>query len=284
MPEDSSLRPAYKILYFCTRHIRCFRFTIQPRMMPYKVLPIVMSLFSFLGCGRSKTPAYPADTVTARDGSEVTITFFKHASLAVDAGPGRRIYIDPVGSLADYSAQPKADLILVTHSHDDHFDRAAIERLATSKTDILCDRTVAEGFDMECHVMRPGSIATPRDYVKIEAVAAYNTTDGHLKFHPKMREDCGYLLTVGGLRIYIAGDTEPTPEMKALRDIDIAFLPVNQPYTMTVDQAVEAVRAMKPRIFYPYHYGQVDEQTDIERLVREIRALNSTEIRIQPME
>jgi len=102
MPEDSSLRPAYKILYFCARHIRCFRFTIQPRMMPYKVLPIVMSLFSFLGCGRSKTHAYPADTFTARDGSEVTITFFKHASLAVDAGPGRRIYIDPVGSLTDY--------------------------------------------------------------------------------------------------------------------------------------------------------------------------------------
>ena len=228
-------------------------------------------------------PAYPTDTLPTPNGRTVQVTFFKHASLAFDID-GRRIYVDPVGSFADYASLPKADLILVTHSHDDHFDRAAIERLATSKTDILCDRTVAEGFDMECHVMRPGSIATPRDYVKIEAVAAYNTTDGHLKFHPKMREDCGYLLTVGGLRIYIAGDTEPTPEMKALRDIDIAFLPVNQPYTMTVDQAVEAVRAMKPRIFYPYHYGQVDEQTDIERLVREIRALNSTEIRIQPME
>ena len=250
----------------------------------YKAIFIVMSILSFFGCGRPKTPAYPADSFTAHDGSELTLTFYKHASLAIDAGPGRRIYVDPVGSLADYSAQPKADLILVTHAHDDHFDRALIERLSTSKTDLLCARTVAEAFEMECHVMRPGSIATPRDYVKVEAVAAYNTTDGHLKFHPKMREDCGYLLTIGGTRIYIAGDTEPTPEMKALRDIDIALLPVNQPYTMTVDQAVEVVRNMKPLVFYPYHYGQVDEQTDIARLVREIEFFGTTEIRIQPME
>jgi len=242
-----------------------------------------MSLLSFFGCGR-KTPAYPTDTLTARDGSVLTVTFYKHASLAIDAGGGRRIYVDPVGSLADYSSQPKADLILVTHSHDDHFDRAAIERLSTSKTDMLCDRTVAGAFDMECHVMRPGSVATPRDYVRIEAVAAYNTSEGHLKFHPKEREDCGYLLTIGGTRIYIAGDTEPTPEMKALRDIDIAFLPVNQPYTMTVEQAVEAVKTLRPRIFCPYHYGQVDEKTDLDRLVREIEALGVTEIRIRPME
>ncbi|MDE7305665.1 MAG: MBL fold metallo-hydrolase, partial [Alistipes sp.] len=115
-------------------------------------------------------------------------------------------------------------------------------------------------------------------------VAAYNTTEGCLQFHPKQREDCGYLLTIGGMRIYIAGDTEPTPEMKALRDVDIAFLPVNQPYTMTVDQAVEVIRHMKPVLFYPYHYGQVEEQTDLDRLAREVEALGTTEIRIRPME
>ena len=115
----------------------------------------------------------------------------------------------------------------------------------------LCDRTSAEAFEMNCYTMRPGSVATPRDYLKVEAVAAYNTTDGHLQFHPKDREDCGYILTLGGSRIYIAGDTEPTPELKALKNIDIAFLPVNQPYTMTVDQAVEAVKAIRPTIFYP---------------------------------
>ena len=90
------------------------------------------------------------------------------------------------------------------------------------------------------------------------------------------------VLTIGGTRIYIAGDTEPTPELKALRKIDIAFLPVNQPYTMTVDQAVEAVKALKPAIFYPYHYGEVDEKTDIDRLARELEGV--TEVRIRPME
>ena len=90
------------------------------------------------------------------------------------------------------------------------------------------------------------------------------------------------VLTIGGTRIYIAGDTEPTPELQALRKIDIAFLPVNQPYTMTVDQAVEAVKAIRPTIFYPYHYGEVEEKTDIDRLARELEGV--TEVRIRPME
>lgn len=243
-----------------------------------------MSILSFFGCSRTKTPACPTDTLTARDGTEFTIGFHHHASLSIRIGD-RHIYIDPVaGPGMNPGALPKADLILLTHSHSDHFDLAAVEKLSTSKTDILSDRTTAEAFGMEGHVMRPGSIAAPRDYVKIEAVAAYNTTRDRQQFHPKLREDCGYLLTLGGTRIYIAGDTEPTPEMKALRDVDIAFLPVNQPYTMTVDQAVEAVKALRPVIFYPYHYGQVEEKTDIERLVREVEALGTTEIRVFPME
>ncbi len=239
-----------------------------------------MSLFSRFG-SRKTAPAYPTDLVTLRDGSQASIRFFKHASLAIGVD-GKWIYIDPVGEYADYAALPKADLVLVTHSHYDHFDRAAIEALEDSATDILCDRTTAEAFDMECTVMRPGCTATPRGYVKVEAIAAYNTTGERHQFHPREREDCGYVLTLGGTRIYIAGDTEPTPEMEALRDIDIAFLPVNQPYTMTVDQAVAAIRKLRPKIFYPYHYGEVEERTDIGRLVRELQHI--AEVRIRPME
>ncbi len=240
-----------------------------------------MSLLSLFVRGHAKAPEYPSDTLTARDGTEITLHFFKHASLSLSVG-GKRIYVDPVSANADYSALPKADVVLITHSHYDHLDIAAVEQILTPDTEIVCDRTSAEAFEMNCHTMRPGSVALPRDYVKVEAVAAYNTTPGHLQFHPKDREDCGYVLTIGGTRIYLSGDTEPTPEMKSLKNIDIAFLAVNQPYTMTVDQAVEAVKILRPAIFYPYHYGEVEEKTDIERLARELEGI--TEVRIRPME
>ena len=241
----------------------------------------IMSLLTFFGCGRSKAPEYPSDTLTARDGREMRFHFFKHASLAIETG-GKWIYVDPVSEYADYASLPKGDLVLITHSHHDHLDITAVDRILTPETEILCDRTSAEAFEMNCYTMRPGSVATPRDYVKIEAVAAYNTTPGHLQFHPKDREDCGYVLTIGGTRIYVAGDTEPTPELKKLKNIDIAFLPVNQPYTMTVDQAVEAVKAIRPAIFYPYHYGEVEEKTDLERLTQELDGV--TEVLIRPLE
>jgi len=230
---------------------------------------------------KKAAPLYPADTLTARDGRPIVLTFFKHASLAVDFA-GRRIYVDPVGGYADYAHLPEADAVLVTHSHYDHLDRAAVETLTTPATALLCDRTSAEAFDFDCFTMTPGTAAEPFEGIRIEAVAAYNTTEGHLQFHPKEREDCGYVLTLGGTRIYIAGDTEPTPELRSLEGIDVAFLPVNQPYTMTVDQAVEAVRALRPAIFYPYHYGEVETVTDLGRLTRETAGL--TEIRIRPME
>ncbi len=240
---------------------------------------IIMSLFSFFGC--SKRPSYPTDTLPTRDGGEVTIHFHAHASLAIQRGDSY-IYIDPVMEHADYSRLPKAEIVVVTHHHSDHFDRQAVDELTTRQSEVVCDRTSAEAFEMNCHTMRPGSIATPREWVKIEAVAAYNTSEGHTQFHPKEREDCGYILTINGTRIYIAGDTEPTPEMRALKGIDVAFLPVNQPYTMTVDQAVEAIKAIRPTIFYPYHYGQVEEQTDLERLKAELEGV--CEVRIFPME
>ena len=247
----------------------------------YAIL-LLMSIFSLFGCGAKQAPAYPADTLTTRDGTEITITFFAHASLAIRVGEDYHIYIDPVSEFADCSRLPKADLVLITHEHGDHFDRAAVDELTTRRSEILCSRVVAEAFDMECHTMRPGSIAAPHAGITVEAVAAYNTSEGHTQFHPREREDCGYVLTIGGTRIYIAGDTELTPEMAALEAIDIAFLPVNQPYTMTVEQAVEAVKAIRPAIFYPYHYGQVEQPTDVGQLAAELSGI--TEVRIRPMQ
>ena len=147
----------------------------------------------------------------------------------------------------------------------------------------MCDRTSSETLGGKFLTMKPGDTLAPRDYLSIEAVPAYNTSEDRLQFHPREREDCGYVLTIGGTRIYTPGRRgKLQPEMKALRGIDIAFLPVNQPYTMTVDQAVDAVKAIRPAIFYPYHYGEVEEKTDIDRLSRELTDI--TEIRIRPME
>ena len=239
-----------------------------------------MSLFSIFG--GSKKPQYPTDEVVYGDDNKVIFTLFKHASLSITIGD-KIIYTDPVAAYAKYAQLPKADIVLVTHSHYDHLDRAAIDDVTTRDSIIICDKTSAEAFEGECVLMTPGMKAVAFDKIHIEAIAAYNTTEGHTDFHPKAREDCGYVLTIDNkLRIYIPGDTEPTPEMLALKDIDVACLPVNQPYTMTVDQAVAAIKVLKPKIFYPIHYGEVEEKTDIERLCKELEGV--TDVRVFPME
>ena len=239
-----------------------------------------MSLLSIFGCG-PRTPQHPVDTFEAPDGTEVKITFFAHASLAIEARD-KHIYVDPTEGAAEYSRLPKADLVLVTHSHYDHLDRAAIDDVTTRNTTIICDKTSAETFDFECTTMTPGMTTHPFAWLHVEACPAYNISEGRTQFHPREREDCGYLLSVGGLRIYIPGDTEDTDELLSLRGIDVLMLPVNQPYTMTVGQAVRAVKAIRPKVFYPIHYGQVDEKTDLDLLCRELEGV--TDVRIRPME
>ena len=238
-----------------------------------------MSLFSKL-FGGSSAPQYPTDEIQI-NGRTVKLTFFAHASIAIEY-EGRVIYVDPVKENAEYEKLPKADMILVTHSHYDHFDMAAIDAVQTPETRILLDKTSAEGFQGDCYTMLPGGVAEPFADIRVEAVAAYNTSEHQLQFHPKEREDCGYVVTLGGdVRIYISGDTEPTAEQAALKGIDIAFVCVNQPYTMTPEQAVAAVKSLQPKIYYPYHYGQVDESTDVEALARMLDGV--TDVRIRPL-
>lgn len=238
-----------------------------------------MSILSKLFGGKA-APKYACDELEI-NGEKLKLTFFAHASLAIEYA-GKHIYLDPVSDNADYARLPKADVILVSHSHYDHFDMAAIENLQKEDTHILLDKTSAEGFVGECYTMLPGAVAEPFADVKVEAVAAYNTSEHQLQFHPKEREDCGYIVTLGGaVRIYMSGDTEPTEELRAVKDIDIAFISVNQPYTMTPEQAVEAVKAIQPKIYYPYHYGQVDEPTDVEALAKMLDG--ECDVRIRPL-
>lgn len=239
-----------------------------------------MGFFAKLFGGSKPTAEYPSDIVEI-NGKQLKLTFFAHASIAIEY-EGRTIYVDPVVGNARYEELPKADMILVTHSHYDHFDMAAIEAVQRPDTHILLDKTSAEGFQGDCYTMLPGSVAEPYADIRVEAVAAYNTSESQLQFHPKEREDCGYILTLGGaVRIYISGDTEPTEEQRAIRNIDIAFICVNQPYTMKPEQAVEAVKALQPKIYYPYHYGQVDEPTDVEALKKMLDSV--CDVRIRPL-
>ena len=239
-----------------------------------------MSLLRRLFGGKTTTKEYPTEEVNI-NGKSLRLRFFAHASIAIEYEE-RWIYVDPVMENADYSTLPKADVILVTHHHFDHFDMAAIEALQKEDTRLLLDKTSAEGLGGDCYTMLPKGVAEPIPGIKVEAVAAYNTTEEHTDFHPKHREDCGYVVELGeAVRIYISGDTEPTEEMMALRDIDIAFLSVNQPYTMTPQQVVEVVNAIHPKIFYPYHYGQVDEPTDVEALARTLQDI--VNVRIRPL-
>jgi len=200
--------------------------------------------------------AQKTDEFTTKSGKKVTITCIKHASLEINYN-GVEIQVDPVGMWVkpetDYATYPKANIILITHEHKDHFDKAAIQDLRTPATSIYVNPAVYNLYKNGI-VMRNGDAIDYADDIRIEAVPAYNTTAGREQFHPKGRDN-GYVLTLDGLRIYIAGDTEDIPEMENLKDIDIAFLPCNQPYTMTVEQVARAAKVIKPKVLFPYHYS-----------------------------
>ena len=199
-----------------------------------------------------------------RNGLDIKITFIKHGSLVFEYA-GQTIYVDPVMEYADYTKMPQADFILVTHQHSDHFDTIAIKALAKASTKIVANKEVVDVLKKGVAMANNEDISLSQT-VHVKTVPAYNTTKGRLQFHPKGVGN-GYILTIDGTKIYIAGDTEFINEMKSLKGkIDVAFLPVNQPYTMTVEQALKAVKAIAPKIFYPYHYGLTDEQTDIRAL------------------
>lgn len=206
------------------------------------------------------TTKYEVETFFTREGNPVAITLIKHGTLALSY-KGKTIHADPVSGLGkptDYAAEfPKADVILVTHEHGDHFDREAIAALyEEGKTRLITNARCAEMLGWG-EVMANSDTGKILEEIDIQAVPAYNYTEGRTQFHPQGRDN-GFVLTFNGLRIYIAGDTEDIPEMALIKDIDVAFLPVNQPYTMTVEQCVNAAKVLNPKVLIPYHFGQTD--------------------------
>ncbi|MBP1699989.1 MAG: putative Zn-dependent hydrolase of beta-lactamase fold protein [Deltaproteobacteria bacterium] len=220
---------------------------------------------------------FETDTIKTSAG-DLKITFIGHGTLMFNFG-GKVIHVDPYSDVADYASLPKADLILLTHEHRDHLDLKALNGVRTEKTVVVlteaCAQQVQGGI-----VMKNGDVKAVEG-LKIEAVPAYNLVhkrDTGQPFHPKGTGN-GYIIAFGEKRVYVAGDTENTPEMKALKNIDIAFLPMNLPYTMTPEMVADAAKAFKPKILYPYHFGE----TDASKVVSLLKGTPEIEVRIRKM-
>jgi L-ascorbate metabolism protein UlaG (beta-lactamase superfamily) len=216
--------------------------------------------------------------IIATSGGDLEVTFIGHGSLMLNYG-GKIIHVDPFSKLVDYATLPKADIVLLTHHHRDHLDPAALEQLRTDDSIVvlteICAQTVRGGIIMKNEDVQVIAGIT------VAAVPAYNLVhkrDTGQVFHPK-GEGNGYIMTLGDARLYIAGDTENIPEMKRLRDIDYAFLPMNLPYTMTPEMVADAARKFKPKVLYPYHYGE----TDPARIVALLNGTPEVEVRIRSM-
>ena len=230
--------------------------------------------------GQQNQQSYEVDTFKTKSGKTIRFHALVHASIRVEYD-GKEIEIDPVTKLGnktvDFTAMPKADYIFVTHEHQDHFDREALKILTAQQTSLVTNKRCADMLGSG-KVMANGDKLQLADDITVEAVPAYNITEGRQQYHPKGRDN-GYILTIDGLRIYIAGDTEDIPEMASVSDIDIAFLPCNQPFTMTTDQLVRAARIVKPMVLFPYHYGQ----TDVSKLPSQLQG-DGIDVRIRHYE
>lgn len=228
-------------------------------------LLIMAGIISVFSSPAAAAQSFVTDVIKTNAG-DLQITFLGHGSLMLSWG-GKVIQVDPVLQVADYSKLPQADLILITHDHPDHLDAKAIAMLTHSgKTTIVLTETCATKVKGGM-IMKNGDIKTLAD-MRIEAVPVYNIvhmrSDGK-PYHPKGVGN-GYVLTFGDKRVYVAGDTENIPEMKNLSAIDVAFLPMNLPYTMSPEMAAAAARSFKPRILYPYHFGETDTRKIVDLL------------------
>lgn len=236
---------------------------------------LIMLSLSFMNPGIFSQD-YEKDVIPT-SGGDLEITFIKHATLMMEYN-NLVIHVDPVSMFGtDYSTMPKADLILLTHEHGDHLDPDAIAQIRTDHTTTIlnsgCYKSLGFG-----EVMANGDHKTVAG-IEIDAVPAYNLT---VPNHPKGVGN-GYVLQFGGkevFKVYIAGDTENIPEMSDLEDIDVAFLPMNKPYTMSPEQVAESARRIRPKILYPYHYSD----TNTDELLKLLQDEEDIEVRIRQMQ
>ena len=225
----------------------------------------------------ARAMAHGADVFETPAG-KITVHPVSHASFVMET-PAGTIYSDPVGDAAAYAEFPKPDLVTVTHEHGDHYSAETLDALVTDSTRLLVNPAVMamlpENLKSKAEAIENGG-STAIAGVKIDAIPAHNLTEGRMKFHPPGRDN-GYVMTFsaaegdGTFRVYISGDTEDVPEMRALENIDLAFVCMNLPFTMTAETAASAVAEFKPKAVYPYHYrgrnGGTQDPAKFARLV-----------------
>ena len=238
---------------------------------------LILFVLMFFTFSSAANEPYETDIIKTSAG-DLTITFIGHGTLMFTFGT-KIIHVDPFTKVADYATFPKADVILITHEHYDHLDLKALALVRTEKTKMVlneaCSKQVKNGI-----IMKNGDVQTVNG-LKIEAIPAYNLIhkrENGQPFHPKGVGN-GYIITFGDKRVYVAGDTENIPEMKSLREIDCAFLPMNLPYTMTPEMVADAAKAFRPKILYPYHFGD----TDTSKLLKLLQDQKEIEVRIRNM-
>ncbi len=246
---------------------------------PFVSILVVAALVIGVGSASSAERA-TQDTLDTANGPLV-IHPIEHATFVMEWN-GRTVYVDPVGGAERFADFSSPDLVLVTHVHSDHMSADTLAAVTSTDTPVLAPASVAEALDDRAPagltILAHGS-RFDNGGITVEALPAYNLDPTRLQFHPRERNDNSYLVIVGGLRLYISGDTEDIPEMRSLRNIDAAFICMNLPYTMTVEQAADAVLDFAPHIVYPYHYRGKNGMSDLEQFTALVSADPSIEVR-----
>ena len=239
---------------------------VQRRAVVSALAALPIASFAASHLAWAQHAGHAADTIPTADG-DISVHPIEHASVVLTHGD-HVIYVDPVGGASLYEGLPAPTAILITHGHGDHFDVPTLEAIAGSAP-IIANQDVfdklPEALKGQAEALANGG-TTDHAGLPVEATTAHNITEDRMQYHP-VGVGNGYLITFADKVVYVAGDTEPTPEMLELSGIEAAFLPMNLPYTMTPEQAVEAINTFKPRIVYPYHYGESDLsvlETDVE--------------------
>lgn len=248
---------------------------MQPKIIKIAILTTATGLLVAMGAAAELT----RDTIKTSDGL-LTIHPINHATFVMTWGE-RVVYVDPVGVGELFAEFEPPDLILITHIHGDHMSADTLKAVSTDTTRVVAPPTVAEklgeGVPGELTILTNGE-TFESDGILTEAIPAYNLTEERRGFHPEGRDN-GYVVTIGGKRIYIAGDTEGIPEMRALENIDAAFVCMNLPYTMAVEPAAEAVLEFNPKVVYPYHYRGKGGMSDIDAFIELVSVNPEIEVR-----